>query len=76
MVDRYTKAVLTVIAISLLGLLAQNVIGPLNAQARVQRVAICSAVDPENCASLGYFQIPGTSLRELALTVLVQERPK
>jgi hypothetical protein len=50
MVDRYTKAVLTVIAAALMALAIQGFIRPLEAQTRdLQRVQIC---DGEHCASL------------------------
>lgn len=44
MVDRYTKAVLTIIAAALVAIAAQNAMGPLNAQQGVQRVAICDTM--------------------------------
>ncbi len=50
MVDRYTKAVLTVIAVALLALAAENAIRPAAAQSdQIQKVQIC---DTQNCASL------------------------
>src|SRR5262249_49038142 len=51
MVDRYTKAVLTVIAAALIGIVAQNAIGPLRAQSAT-RVVICDVNDLNRCASL------------------------
>ncbi len=42
MIDRYTKIVLTVIATALVGLVAQNALGPANAQ----RGACGSSIDP------------------------------
>jgi hypothetical protein len=50
MVDRYTKAVLTVIAVALLMLVAQNAIRTASAQGdQVQKVQVC---DTRNCADL------------------------
>lgn len=50
--DRYTKAVLTVIAAALCALVAQNAAGPSQAQqSPVQLVAICS-LDGNNCAGV------------------------
>jgi len=51
MVDRYTKSVLTVIAVALVGMVAQNAIGPLRAQGAT-RVVICDVNDLNRCASL------------------------
>lgn len=64
MVDRYTKTVLTVIAAALCALVAQNAVGPLQAQqtpsapgavgsgiAGVQRVAICDT-SGTRCAAI------------------------
>lgn len=53
MSDRYTKVMLTTIAIALLGLVAQNLVAPLRAESgSVQRVLICDARDTRNCATL------------------------
>jgi len=50
MVDRYTKAVLTVIAAALLALVVQNAVHTASAQGgQVQKVQIC---DSQNCADL------------------------
>jgi hypothetical protein len=63
MVDRYTKTVLTIIAAALVGLLTQNAIKPSQAQHDgVQRVAICQAGQPNDCASLGRPLGAGTAL--------------
>ena len=59
MVDRYTKAVLTVIAAALIGLVAQNAIGPLRAQSAT-RVVICDVNDLERCASLWPYTLSET----------------
>jgi len=50
MLDRYSKAVLTVIATALIGLLAQNAIRPVGAQSGVQRVVICDSYNSNRCA--------------------------
>jgi hypothetical protein len=48
--DLYTKAVLSIIAASLLALVAQNAVRPSQAQSdRPQKVQIC---DSQNCADL------------------------
>ena len=47
--DRYTKIVLTVIAVALTVLAAENGIKSANAQAGVQKVAICDQTGG-NCA--------------------------
>jgi len=51
--DRYTKAVLTVIAAALCALVAQNAIGPLGAAGRQfpQQVVICD-VKGDKCAEV------------------------
>lgn len=52
MVDRYTKAVLTVIAIALVVIAVQNMVHSSAAQlsnAGIQKVQIC---DPTDCASV------------------------
>ena len=50
MVDRYTKAVLTVIAVALTVLAIQGLVRPLAAQVgEIQKVQIC---DSRHCASL------------------------
>jgi hypothetical protein len=50
MVDRYTKAVLTVIAAALVVLAFKGFVGPLGAQGQdIQKVQIC---DSQGCASL------------------------
>jgi hypothetical protein len=41
MVDRYTKAVLTVIAVALVSIVVQNSISSSVAQSQIQRVQIC-----------------------------------
>lgn len=51
MVDRYTKAVLTVIAAALVSMVVQNTVAPLRAQGAT-RVVICDVNDLERCASL------------------------
>jgi len=60
MVDRYTKAVLTVIAVALVGMLAQNAIGPLRAQSAT-RVVICDVNDVNRCASLWPYTVQDTN---------------
>lgn len=59
MIDRYTKALLTVIAISLVALVVQNLVPPSNAQSGVQRVVICDPADTRNCAKLWPFRSMG-----------------
>lgn len=49
--DRYTKAVLTVIAGALCVIVAQNAISPAQSQAGLQRVVICD-VRGANCAGI------------------------
>jgi hypothetical protein len=65
--DRYTKAVLTVIAAALVTLAGQNAIGSLHAADQgVQKVAICNVMTPEICATvkvkLGTGPIPENEL--------------
>jgi hypothetical protein len=69
MSDRYTKIVLTVIAAALIGLVAQNAVGPLNAVVAVQKVQIC---DPNGeCATLSpYPGLPGAGGRPGATQTL------
>lgn len=50
MQERYLKAVLTVIAAALVGLLVQNTVRPVGAAGGIQRVAICDPYDSELCA--------------------------
>ena len=53
--DRYTKVVLTVIALSLAVIAAQHVIPSAFAQkTSITRVAICDVSDPEKCAPIGW----------------------
>ena len=52
MTDRYTKAMLTIIAGSLIMLLAQNYVNPSSAQSAVQKVVLCDVQDTRHCASL------------------------
>jgi hypothetical protein len=54
MSDPYIKAVSTVIAVSLVALVIQNVIRASRADNEVQKLQIC---DLNNCADLGSFQI-------------------
>jgi hypothetical protein len=72
MIDRYSKAVLTIIAAALVAIVAQNTIGPLNAQSGVQRVVICDPRDPGRCASLGQRQGPTGPWYFLAVSQGVQ----
>jgi hypothetical protein len=52
MVDRYTKAVLTVIAVALVGLVAQNSLFPAQAQyGQLVKVVICDQ-SGLNCAGV------------------------
>jgi hypothetical protein len=48
----YIKAVLTVIAVALVAIALQNAIPGSHAQSRIQKVAICSADDPNRCAAI------------------------
>ena len=52
MTDRYSKIVLTVIAIALVCIVVQNAVTSLNAQTGVQRVAICDPQEPGHCAAV------------------------
>jgi hypothetical protein len=55
MIDRYTKAVLTVIAVCLCLITAQNINIVPSAEASghdVQKVAICSYLAPKQCAAV------------------------
>ena len=57
MIDRYTKAVLTVIAVCLCLITAQNFNFIPSAQASdhgIQKVAICDIYKPERCAVVNY----------------------
>ena len=67
-VDRYTKGVLTVIAVALCVFALQNAIRPAGAQFSVQRVTIC---DPNgsNCASVTGGSMPGGTWQSPALVV-------
>ncbi|SED30498.1 hypothetical protein SAMN05444161_2943 [Rhizobiales bacterium GAS191] len=49
MVDRYTKAVLTVIALALVAIVTENVIQPSQAQMQAHDFRLC---DGRNCATL------------------------
>jgi hypothetical protein len=53
MTNKYTNVILTVIAAALVTIAVQNLTGPVNAQAGVQRVVICSANDTKVCATVG-----------------------
>jgi SNF family Na+-dependent transporter len=59
MIDRYTKAMMTVIAISLVALVVQNLIPASNAQSGIQKVIICDPSDARNCAKLWPFRSGG-----------------
>jgi hypothetical protein len=50
MTDRYTKIMLTIIAAALVGIVVQNAVSTVGAQAGVQRVVICDSHDTSNCA--------------------------
>lgn len=52
MTDRYTKAVLTIIAAALVAIAVQNLVGPVGAQGVVQRVVLCDARDNSRCATV------------------------
>jgi len=71
MVDWYTKTVLTVIAVALVGLVAGNTIAPLKAQNDVQRIVICSAEETRKCASLWPFR-DNAGREHYGLQVVVQ----
>lgn len=58
MSDRYTKIVLTVIAVCLLKIAFSDLIAPAEAQGGVQRVAICDK-SGSDCASVT--RLPGTA---------------
>jgi hypothetical protein len=49
--DKYSKAVLTVIAAALCAIVAQNAVSPAQSQAGLQRVVICD-VRGQNCAGV------------------------
>lgn len=57
MSDRYTKIVLTVIAVCLMKIAFGDLITPVEAQASIQRVAICDK-SGSDCASVT--RLPGT----------------
>ena len=71
MIDRYTKVLLTVIAVALVAIVAQNAVGSLRAQnaqnAGISRVAICDRA----------IQMPGrvTTHRPSGFTVLLTGAP-
>ena len=44
-IDWYTKAVLTVIAVALVAIAAEDYVVPAQAQLKLQKVQICSTVD-------------------------------
>jgi hypothetical protein len=76
MVDRYTKAVLTVIATALVVLAVQGLVGPLGAQTREpQRVQIC---DGSHCASLTsrVTRIGGTTMTDWVLPTQLDDIQK
>jgi phosphoribosylcarboxyaminoimidazole (NCAIR) mutase len=72
MIDRYTKVLLTVIAVALVAIVAQNAVGTLQAQnaqnAGISRVAICHRDDPNACARV-------TAHRSSGYTVLLTGAP-
>ena len=72
MIDRYTKVLLTVIAVALVAIVAQNAVGTLRAQnaqnAGISRVAICDRDDPNACARV-------TTHRPSGFTVLLTGAP-
>ena len=75
MIDRYTKVLLTVIAVALVAIVAQNAVGTLQAQnaqnaqtAGISRVAICDRDDPNACARV-------TTHRPSGFTVLLTGAP-
>jgi hypothetical protein len=66
--DVYTKAMLTIIAAALIGLVAQNAIGTVGAQQSApQRVQICDISN--RCAHLRPHTTPGTGLVSYGLQV-------
>jgi hypothetical protein len=52
MIDRYTKAVLTIIAAALVALVAQNMSGGSRADSAVQKVVICGDEAGSNCVGV------------------------
>lgn len=48
-IDRYSKAILTIIAAALVAMAAENLVRPSVAQTGVSKVAICE-LDGRNCA--------------------------
>jgi hypothetical protein len=66
-IDRYTKAVLTVIAVALVGLVVQNAIGTVVAQPPPQRVQICDTAG--RCATLRPYTNPETRAVSYGLQV-------
>lgn len=72
MIDRYTKSVLTVIAVALCVLAIQNAIRPSPAQfGAPQKVQLC---DEANCIGLGAFtnEVAGRPVRAFALPTYQQ----
>jgi len=68
MVDRYTKAMLTIIALALVALVTQNAAPALHAQpADIQRVQIC---DENHCASVSPYFTGGNFNPNYALCAL------
>jgi hypothetical protein len=66
MVDRYTKAVLSVIAAALVALVAQNVYRPSFAQSSgLQQVQIC---DTQHCADLQVATVSVSKSAQLGVT--------
>jgi len=62
MIDRYTKAVLTIIAAALVALVAQNISGGSRAETAVQKVVICGDEAGSNCVGVevdrtGHFRL-------------------
>jgi hypothetical protein len=58
MITRYTNVVLTIIALALVTIAAQNLAAPVSAQSGVQKVAICEQGDASRCVSLSQQNAP------------------
>lgn len=73
MVDRYTKAVLTVIAAALLVLVGQNLVGPTRAQLGTQQVEICGGLG--QCITLSPVnrQLFGKTFTTYAVPVVIEK---
>jgi hypothetical protein len=60
--NRYTNAVLTVIAVALVALAIENGTSLARADSGITHVAICNSSEPQRCASVGSYKDNGYPL--------------